>query len=143
TGCFCNPGACAKYLGLSHMDLLSNFEAGHVCWDDNDILDGKPVGAVRISFGYMSTFEDAKKFISCLVNSFVSLPISAVKDYLSSRESMPSSSEDVHLKAITVYPIKSCAGFSVDRWPLCSTGLQHDREWLLRSASGEILTQKK
>ncbi|KAK1398175.1 hypothetical protein POM88_008038 [Heracleum sosnowskyi] len=60
TGCFCNPGACAKYLGLSHSDLLSNIEAGHVCWDDHDILNGKPTGAVRVSFGYMSTFEDAK-----------------------------------------------------------------------------------
>nr|GEU92318.1 molybdenum cofactor sulfurase isoform X1 [Tanacetum cinerariifolium] len=59
TGCFCNPGACSKYLGLSHSDLLSNIEAGHVCWDDYDILKGKPTGAVRVSFGYMSTFEDA------------------------------------------------------------------------------------
>lgn len=29
TGCFCNPGACAKYLGLSHSDLVSNFEVLH------------------------------------------------------------------------------------------------------------------
>jgi hypothetical protein len=29
TGCFCNPGACAKYLGLSHSDLVSNFEVQH------------------------------------------------------------------------------------------------------------------
>lgn len=35
-------------------------QAGHVCWDDNDILNGKPTGAIRISFGYMSTYEDAK-----------------------------------------------------------------------------------
>nr|KYP43737.1 Molybdenum cofactor sulfurase [Cajanus cajan] len=60
TGCFCNPGACAKYLGLSHVDLISNTEAGHICWDDHDIINGKPVGAVRVSFGYMSTYEDAK-----------------------------------------------------------------------------------
>jgi molybdenum cofactor sulfurtransferase len=93
TGCFCNPGACAKYVGLSHSDLVSNFEvhnatlsaqynnnnnvityilhlskanvlptcqAGHVCWDDNDVINGKPTGAVRISFGYMSTYEDAE-----------------------------------------------------------------------------------
>ncbi|KAL6998952.1 Molybdenum cofactor sulfurase [Sarracenia purpurea var. burkii] len=60
TGCFCNPGACAKYLALSHLDLLSNIEAGHICWDDHDIIHGKPTGAVRVSFGYMSTFEDAK-----------------------------------------------------------------------------------
>ncbi|KAF5948976.1 hypothetical protein HYC85_014933 [Camellia sinensis] len=74
-GCFCNPGACAKYLGLSHVDLLSNIEAGHICWDDHDIVNGKPTGAVRISFGYMSTFEDAKKFINFIVNSFASVPI--------------------------------------------------------------------
>lgn len=35
-------------------------QAGHVCWDDNDIIHGKPTGAIRVSFGYMSTFEDAK-----------------------------------------------------------------------------------
>lgn len=52
-------------------------------------------------------------------------------------------STDLHLKSITVYPIKSCAGFCVDSWPLSRTGLLHDRQWLLRSPSGEILTQKK
>ncbi|PKA57150.1 Molybdenum cofactor sulfurase [Apostasia shenzhenica] len=26
TGCFCNPGACAKFLELTHMDILSNLE---------------------------------------------------------------------------------------------------------------------
>jgi hypothetical protein len=31
-----------------------------VCWDDNDIISGRPTGAVRVSFGYMSTFEDAR-----------------------------------------------------------------------------------
>ncbi|KAL0398999.1 UNVERIFIED_CONTAM: Molybdenum cofactor sulfurase [Sesamum radiatum] len=63
-------------------------EAGHVCWDDRDVLNGKPTGSVRVSFGYMSTFEDAR--------------------------------------------------FAVSRH-----GLLHDREWLLKSLSGEILTQKK
>lgn len=33
-------------------------QAGHVCWDDNDVINGRPTGAVRVSFGYMSTFED-------------------------------------------------------------------------------------
>ncbi len=111
TGCFCNPGACAKYLQLSQLDLRTNYEvrdpadnwqavfhslscilfqvlifhlshtsfagipalsslhspyedwhellqAGHVCWDDHDVINGQPTGAVRVSFGYMSTFED-------------------------------------------------------------------------------------
>ena len=44
TGCFCNPGACAAHLGLSHEDVISNFEAGHVCWDDHDLIEGRPTG---------------------------------------------------------------------------------------------------
>lgn len=44
TGCFCNPGACAAHLGLSPEDVVANFEAGHVCWDDHDLIDGRPTG---------------------------------------------------------------------------------------------------
>ncbi|XP_051124906.1 molybdenum cofactor sulfurase isoform X2 [Andrographis paniculata] len=150
TGCFCNPGACAKHLGLSHSDLLSNIEAGHVCWDDHDILNGKPTGAVRVSFGYMSTYEDARMFLKFISNSFVSVPPQPL--YLDSCAAKPlhlpvegveRDSAGCFLKSITIYPIKSCAGFNVDSWPLTATGLLHDREWLLRSLSGEILTQKK
>ncbi|XP_059661845.1 molybdenum cofactor sulfurase isoform X2 [Cornus florida] len=150
TGCFCNPGACAKYLDLSHLDLLSNIEAGHICWDDNDILHGKPTGAVRVSFGYMSTFEDAMKFINFIVGSFVSLPTHSGHLYSLRARSIHYPTEGpegattrYYLRSITIYPIKSCAGFSVDSWPLCSTGFLHDREWLLKSLNGEILTQKK
>ncbi|KAM0950783.1 putative molybdenum cofactor sulfurtransferase [Dioscorea sansibarensis] len=150
TGCFCNPGACAKYIGLSHSDLLSNIEAGHACWDDYDILNGKPTGAVRISFGYMSTFEDAEKFLRFIVSYFVMKPKFAEDRYLLRTKEFPFveiggrySQTNVHLKSITIYPIKSCAGFSVSRWPLSSTGLFCDREWLLKGSNGEILTQKK
>ncbi|XP_049936458.1 retrovirus-related Pol polyprotein from transposon RE1 isoform X4 [Nymphaea colorata] len=151
TGCFCNPGACAKYLGLSHSELFSNIEAGHVCWDDYDVLHGKPTGAVRISFGYMSTFEDAKKFIDFIEKAFVSkaspstngshlevdviLSSSGIKSMLPRRE--------LYLKTINIFPIKSCSGFSAESWPLSATGLLHDREWCLQSPSGEVLTQKK
>ncbi|BAF20240.2 Os06g0670000, partial [Oryza sativa Japonica Group] len=45
---------------LNKANALYTYQAGHVCWDDNDIINGKPTGAVRISFGYMSTFEDAE-----------------------------------------------------------------------------------
>ncbi|KAL0723653.1 hypothetical protein Bca4012_038252 [Brassica carinata] len=149
TGCFCNPGACAKYLDLSHSDLLSNVEAGHVCWDDNDVINGKPTGAVRVSFGYMSTFEEAKKFIDFVISSFVSPPkkigngtvVSGRFTHLPSEEL--ESKESFYLKSITIYPIKSCAGFSVNRWPLCRTGLLHDREWMIQGLTGELITQKK
>ncbi|GJM97709.1 hypothetical protein PR202_ga14655 [Eleusine coracana subsp. coracana] len=50
---------------------------------------------------------------------------------------------DIHLKSITIYPVKSCQGFSVQSWPLAAGGLKYDREWLLQGSGGEILTQKK
>ncbi|KAL8469454.1 hypothetical protein ACS0TY_032339 [Phlomoides rotata] len=147
TGCFCNPGACAKLLALSHLDLLSNIEAGHICWDDHDILHGKPTGAIRVSFGYMSTFEDAMKFLKFIESSFVPqlthLDLIGEKPFHPATEGVERKTERYFLKSITIYPIKSCAGFSVESWPLCNTGLLHDREWLLKSLSGEILTQKK
>lgn len=127
------------------MDLRSNFEAGHVCWDDHDIIHGKPTGAVRVSFGYMSTFEDAKKFIDFVTSSFVALPnwIESGYQLMQGSESRLGAAS-FYLKSITVYPIKSCAGFNVESWPLStSAGLLHDREWVLTSLSGEILTQKK
>ncbi|CAA0815509.1 Molybdenum cofactor sulfurase [Striga hermonthica] len=143
TGCFCNPGACAKHLGLSHSDLLSNVEAGHICWDDQDILHGKPTGAVRVSFGYMSTFEDARRFLEFIRSSFVSLTAQGMCRTPHIAEGIERVTAKCSLKSITIYPIKSCAGFTVESWPLTSTGLLHDREWLLKSSSGEILTQKK
>ncbi|KAG8386614.1 hypothetical protein BUALT_Bualt03G0166800 [Buddleja alternifolia] len=149
-GCFCNPGACAKHLALSHSDIISNVEAGHVCWDDHDIMHGKPTGAVRVSFGYMSTYEDARKFLKFIESSFVLLPPQSKHLDLFRAKSFDPAIEGVEtvqmryfLKSIIVYPIKSCAGFSVESWPLSRTGLLYDREWLLKSLSGEILTQKK
>ena len=40
TGCFCNPGACAAAMGLTAEAMAANYEGGHVCWDDNDVIDG-------------------------------------------------------------------------------------------------------
>uniref|UniRef100_A0A0A9DHA7 Molybdenum cofactor sulfurase n=1 Tax=Arundo donax TaxID=35708 RepID=A0A0A9DHA7_ARUDO len=150
TGCFCNPGACAKYLGLSHSDLVSNFEAGHVCWDDNDVINGKPTGAVRISFGYMSTYEDAEEFLKFLWASFVSKAMALNNGYMLNMNNLNLLDDwsqqvvsDIRLKSITIYPVKSCQGFSVQSWPLTTGGLKYDREWLLQGSGGEILTQKK
>ena len=41
-----------------------------------------------------------------------------------------------------MYPIKSCAGCSVQRWPLGPNGLLLDREWALVGPQGNALTQK-
>ncbi|XP_062813041.1 molybdenum cofactor sulfurase isoform X1 [Anolis carolinensis] len=72
TGCFCNTGACQQHLGISSDDIKKNLQAGHVCGDDIDVIDGCPTGSVRISFGYMSTFEDAQAFLKFIITTRLS-----------------------------------------------------------------------
>ncbi|XP_061445641.1 molybdenum cofactor sulfurase isoform X2 [Rhineura floridana] len=69
TGCFCNTGACQQHLGISNDDIKKNLQAGHVCGDDIDVIDGRPTGSVRISFGYMSTFEDVQAFLKFIITT--------------------------------------------------------------------------
>ena len=71
TGCFCNTGACQQYLHLTNEQIKSNLSAGHVCGDDVDLIDGQPTGSVRISFGYMSDFEDAQRFLRFVQETFL------------------------------------------------------------------------
>lgn len=68
TGCFCNLGACHYFLKLSSDDVLKQFDMGHVCGDDNDLINGKPTGAIRISFGYMTVWEDIESLLKFLIN---------------------------------------------------------------------------
>ncbi|XP_038399413.1 molybdenum cofactor sulfurase isoform X2 [Canis lupus familiaris] len=67
TGCFCNTGACQRHLGISDEMVKKHLQAGHVCGDDVDLIDGQPTGSVRISFGYMSTVEDAQAFLRFII----------------------------------------------------------------------------
>ena len=48
-----------------------------------------------------------------------------------------------YLSAITLYPIKSLAGISVNAWPLTKTGLQYDRKWMLIDREGQFLSQRR
>ncbi|KAM6922165.1 molybdenum cofactor sulfurase [Lycodopsis pacificus] len=75
TGCFCNTGACQSFLGITNQQMRRNLQAGHVCGDAIDLVDGQPTGSVRVSFGYMSTFEDCQKFLSFVAECFVEKPV--------------------------------------------------------------------
>lgn len=101
TGCFCNTGACQSFLGISNQQMRRNLqvkevrrnpvrgvcllmlyfsfcfflEAGHVCGDSIDLVDGQPTGSVRVSFGYMSTFEDCQNFLNFVAECFVAKPV--------------------------------------------------------------------
>ena len=49
-------------------------QAGHVCGDDKDLIDGKPTGAIRVSLGYMSTLQDVNTCLQFLVDCFLENP---------------------------------------------------------------------
>jgi molybdenum cofactor sulfurtransferase len=69
TGCFCNPGAGEVALGLSRVELDVCFNGpGHenrLSVDDFRLcIDGKSSGAVRISVGMVTNFNDVQAFLS-------------------------------------------------------------------------------
>jgi selenocysteine lyase/cysteine desulfurase len=68
TGCFCNPGAGEVALGISRVELDVCFHGpGHeyrLTLDDFRLcIDGKSSGAVRISVGMMTSFDDIQAFL--------------------------------------------------------------------------------
>ncbi len=69
TGCFCNPGAGEIALGISRVELDVCFtRPGHeqrLSVDDFRLcIDGKNSGAVRISVGLMTNFNDVQAFLT-------------------------------------------------------------------------------
>jgi molybdenum cofactor sulfurtransferase len=69
TGCFCNPGAGEIALGISKPELAACFtQPGHdqrLSLNDFRIcIDGKSSGAVRVSVGLVSNFEDVQAFLT-------------------------------------------------------------------------------
>ena len=47
------------------------------------------------------------------------------------------------IAALWVFPIKSCAGISVQQAVLTPTGLTHDRAWMVVDSEGEMVTQRE
>ncbi|MEQ2172972.1 hypothetical protein GOODEAATRI_026874 [Goodea atripinnis] len=93
TGCFCNTGACQAFLGITNQQMKRNLQAGHVCGDNMDLVDGQPTGSVRVSFGYMSTFEDCQKFLKFVAECFVEKPVTVDQVRLQKLKTARASSE--------------------------------------------------
>lgn len=69
TGCFCNPGAGEVALQISRVELDVCFTSpGHeerLSIDDFRLcIDGRSSGAVRISVGLVTNFNDVQAFLS-------------------------------------------------------------------------------
>ena len=133
SGCFCNPGACNKYLNISSETSISHFEKGNKCWDMKDIIDGKPTGAIRISFGLNSTYDDVEKFILFLKNNYV-----ITEEHIP----MINTSTKPRISEIYIYPIKGAQGFRVNNWELTQNGLKWDREFIVYDKNDKSITLK-
>lgn len=70
-GCFCNPGACTAAAGLQDDQVMQYFSKKTSCHDAIDIVDGVPLGAVRISLGAYTTIEDVVKMEQFVIDNFV------------------------------------------------------------------------
>jgi len=70
SGCFCNPGGGETALRLSKSELIGCFRqhgeanSRFTKEDFRHCVDSKGTGAVRISLGIVSNFEDARRFVA-------------------------------------------------------------------------------
>ena len=139
-GVFCNPGAATKALKLSLNDVQRHHLVYHrKCGDEKDIIEGKPTGAIRISFGLSNTIEDVQRWINFLKAFFIPDNVISQKNEIFNEEKNVAG----HLTDLKIYPIKSCGGYSASSWPIDIAGLSLDRNWRLVDENGNILTQKK
>jgi molybdenum cofactor sulfurtransferase len=120
TGCFCNPGACQTAIPLSNEDVIKNYSSGHVCGDPRGVLNGKPTGAIRASFGKESIWEDMDALVLFIEKVFVSRSDMILAEELASKPKFNSLNSNIPKKvdSLFVFPIKSCAAMRVNRWPV-------------------------
>lgn len=146
TGSLCNPGGTASSLGLEPWEMRDNFSAGLRCGSDNDIMSGKPTGVIRVSFGAMSTLKDVETFVDFVHEFFVDSK-AALDEGPSPVLISDATTSRFHVESLTVYPIKSCAGWQVpygSPWEVRPEGLAWDREWcIVHQGTGAALSQKK
>lgn len=142
-GGVCNPGGISSALDLQPWEIKRNFSAGFRCGSENDIIAGKPTGVIRASLGAMSTHSDIDSFIAFISEFYCeSVPTPEIPF-----EVIPNHVHNIYVSEITVYPIKSCGGFSVPKhtsWQVRPEGLAWDREWcLLHQGTEQALSQKR
>ncbi|XP_034672280.1 molybdenum cofactor sulfurase [Drosophila subobscura] len=154
TGCFCNIGACQRYLQLDDalMDAIYK-RAGRICGDYFDLIDGQPTGAVRVSFGYMTRREDVDELLKMLRLSYLATrPQQRLQLIEQQADELPKALKEraqrrPQLLQLAIYPVKSCAALKIEgggaNWPLTAQGLQYDREWMIVDMNGMAITQKR
>ncbi|KAK6364711.1 hypothetical protein LTS17_012009 [Exophiala oligosperma] len=151
TGGLCNPGGVATHLGLSADEMRQNYAAGQRCGGDNDIINGKPTGAIRVSFGAMSSPADVATFVGFIKEFYVDTgPPAAVISQLrlpATNLRLERPTESFVVESLSVFPIKSCAAYKIPPdtpWKVGARGLAWDREWcLVHQGTNAALSQKR
>jgi molybdenum cofactor sulfurtransferase len=143
TGGVCNPGGIAAALGLGPWEIRDNFSAGFRCGTTSDIMAGKPTGIIRASLGAMSTIAD----VDALADFVKEFYVERAEQPAPIPEDLAQCSGPLFVHSLTVYPIKSCGGYSIPSdtdWEVRPEGLAWDREWcLVHQGSGQALSQKR
>lgn len=145
SGTLCNPGGMAYNLGLDDGQMRRNFAAGQRCGDENDVIEGKPTGALRVSLGAMSNMRDIDRFLEFIHEYYVDkMPApDATKGLLANTQPVAR----FFVESLCIYPIKSCGGFKIPdgkKWRVKREGLNWDREWcLVHQGTGVALNQKR
>ncbi|TDZ13042.1 Molybdenum cofactor sulfurase [Colletotrichum spinosum] len=144
TGGVCSPGGIASALDLKPWEMRRNFSSGFRCGTDQDVVFGKPTGVIRASLGAMSTVSDVDSFLTFL-EEFYQEKAPVVREDLARRT--VASCDELQVKGIKVYPIKSCGAYCVPNdtyWEVRPEGLAWDREWcLIHQGTGQALSQKR
>ncbi|KAF3360364.1 hypothetical protein VdG1_01324 [Verticillium dahliae VDG1] len=146
TGGVCSPGGIAAALKLEPWEVRRNFSAGFRCGTDQDIIAGKPTGVIRASLGAMSIMQDVKSFVDFIAEFYRETEYPATIPPTTTVE-LVSDTAQLRVQALSVFPIKSCAAYSVPHgidWEVKPEGLAWDREWcLVHSGTGQALSQKR
>ena len=80
TGCFCNPGSVETINNITKDDVEKYFDGQHHLCFENYVaaMQGKTIGALRVSLGIVSNFADVYKFVQ-LARSFIDKELSVTE----------------------------------------------------------------
>lgn len=70
-GCHCNPGSCFNAMKLDESKVRNYFNKKTTCGDDYDVIDGVPLGAIRVSFGWASKESDVTRLVEWIKENYV------------------------------------------------------------------------
>ncbi len=103
-------------------------------------MQGWPAGERRAGAGGRQKAEGIHEHASPFI---ISKDLTKVSDSLNHATANTSSDLAAVISQLWVYPVKSCAGVSVQEAILTETGLEFDRAWMVVDEKGAFLTQRE